>query len=75
MIMVAVVMAVMCAGGGADHDHDGGDDNTADDVVSAHLALTGGRDSLSCQSFRAAREALSLHKVPNLPAGVYKMTF
>ena len=57
-------MAVMCAGG--DHDDDGGDDNTADDVVSAHLALTGGRDSLSCQSVRAAREALGLHKVPNL---------
>ena len=61
--MVAALMAVMCAGG--DHDHDGGDDNT-DDIVSVHLALTGGRDSLSCQSFRAAREALCLDKVPNL---------
>ena len=64
MIMVAVLMVVMCAGG--DHDHGDGNDNTGDDIVSAHLALTGGRDSLSCQSFRAAREALSLDKVPNL---------
>ena len=59
-------MTVMCAGGGGDHDHDDGDDNTDDDVVRTHLALSGGRDSLSCQSFRAAREALCLDKVPNL---------
>ena len=32
----------------------------------AHLALTGGRDSLSRQCVRAAWEALSLDKVPNL---------
>ena len=59
-------MVVMCAGGDHDYDDDGGDDNTGDDVIRAHLALSGGRDSLSCQSFRAAREALCLDKVPNL---------